>query len=104
MLYKRNSWKSVVLTGYGLLVLIAGIVYVPCYEVWGPERNVDRYSYHFLFQLSRGAYTINGFRVTYEIDFARVLYTIGVLTLLAATAWLLLATWSREDQKTAEAD
>ncbi|MCC3371779.1 hypothetical protein [Cohnella sp. REN36] len=104
MLDKRNSWKSVVLIGYGLLVLIAGIFYVPCYEVWGPERNVDKYSYHFRFQLSRGTYTINGFRVTYEIDFARVLYTMGVLTLLAATVWLLLATWSREDRDTAAAD
>ncbi|MBB6672822.1 hypothetical protein [Cohnella nanjingensis] len=98
MLDKRVSSKSIILILYAIVVFLAGVAFVPCYEVWGPEREINNYRYVFLFQLNRGSYTINGFHVTYQIDFARVLFTIGIVTLLVAVLWLILETWHKEDR------
>jgi len=97
MLEKRMRAPGVIIIIYLVIIFFLGVVFVPCFEVWGPEKNINGYGYVFLFSLNRRA-TVNGFEVYYVIDYLRTLYTTGIVTLIAAGILLLLRTWKKEDK------
>lgn len=103
MMKKKITSKGIILILYIAVILLVGVVFVPSYAVWGPEKNIHSYSYVFLFDLMKDRYSVNGFDVYYQIDIIRVLFTIGIVTLITAAIWKLIAMWDQEDQKNKEA-
>ncbi|XEC93099.1 hypothetical protein AB6A23_17160 [Paenibacillus tarimensis] len=97
MIDRKISLKGVILIVYGIFIFFAGVLFVPCYEVWGPERNEGSLHYVFLFHIKDADHIINGFPVMYQIDYARVLYTIGIISLIHFVIWMLISLWERED-------
>jgi len=97
MLEKRISASGMIIILYLIIIFFLGVIFVPCFEVWGPEKNINGYGYIFLFNLESSE-TVNGFGVFYVIDYVRTLYTIGIVTLIAAGLLVLLRTWEKEDK------
>ncbi|CAM4481749.1 hypothetical protein [Paenibacillus tarimensis] len=97
MLKNRISPKSIVLVVYLAIIILEGVVFIPAAEVWGPDDSIHGYTYTFLFNLVKDSTEVNGFNVAYKIDIIRLLYTIGITTLIAAVVWALLSLWEKED-------
>ncbi|MCE5170819.1 hypothetical protein LQV63_16055 [Paenibacillus profundus] len=98
MIDNKISPKGILLILYLIVIIFVGVVFVPCYEVWGAEKNVHDVGYTFLFKTMDWS-TVNGFKVYYEINYARLIYTIGIVTLIASIIWMLLLLWEKEDRR-----
>jgi hypothetical protein len=69
---------------------LVGIIFVPCYEIWGTEKNISGHYYIFLFKLMEERAEHNGFPILYDIDYPRIIYSIGVITIITTAIWILL--------------
>lgn len=96
---RKISKKSILLVTYIVIIFIAGIIFVPSYHVWGPENNIRDYSYVFIFNSVADRLEVNGFQVRYQIDYLKVFYTIGIITLIFVAFWKLFSLWDQEDIK-----
>lgn len=96
---RKISRRSILLICYIVVILFTSVIYIPSFEVWGPEKNINGYRYVFLYNLIVDRVEINGFQVFYQIDYLRTIYTIGVITLIFFSAWKLLVLWDKEDKE-----
>jgi len=96
---KSISKRSILLIIYIVLIFFVGIIFVPCFEVWGPEKNISGYNYVFIFNSVVDRTEINGFLVLYQIDYLRIAYTIGIITLIFYSVWRLFGLWDQEDSR-----
>ncbi|OPA73820.1 hypothetical protein BVG16_27475 [Paenibacillus selenitireducens] len=99
MLNKSISAKSILIIVYIIILIVFGLLLVPHYEVWGPEKNIHGYSYHTIFSLIDHKQTVNGFVVIYQLDYVKQIFIIGVLSALCTAVWLLLTQWEKEDHR-----
>ncbi|TYP75445.1 hypothetical protein [Paenibacillus methanolicus] len=67
---------------YLLLMLVFGILMVPQRGVWGPQEEVYNVTYAPIWMLAKPRMDVNGYMVVYELDVARLLVTLLVITLV----------------------
>ncbi|WP_055106803.1 hypothetical protein [Paenibacillus ihumii] len=85
-----NKYQRILLGGYGLCVVVFGLLVVPAYVTWGQERNIATLEYIPIWKLLKENLQVNGFTPIYEIDYGRVLLIIGVLSILTTVLCLIL--------------
>ena len=98
-LNNKISRKSILLILYLAIIFITSILFIPSFAVWGPEKYISGYNYVFLFNLIVDREGVNGSPIFYQIDYLRILYTIGVSTLIFLGIWKLFTLWDKEDMK-----
>lgn len=96
---KKITRKSILLICYLVVIIFSSIVFIPSFEVWGPDKEIRGYSFIFIFDLVVDKVIVNGFEVFNQIDYLRTLYTIGIITLVFLIVWILFTLWDKEDQK-----
>ncbi|MFB9326727.1 hypothetical protein ACFFSY_12450 [Paenibacillus aurantiacus] len=67
---------------YMLLMLVFGILLVPQRGVWGPQEEIHNVVYAPIWMLVKPRWEVNGYPVVYELDVARLLVTLLVITLI----------------------
>ena len=78
------------LYSYLIAIIVKGVLLVPCYLVYGPEKSIEGYYYVPLFFLNKYNHRINGFTPIYELDILRVIYEVGIITLIFYVIYLIL--------------
>lgn len=83
--------KNIMLLFYLVTIVIKGVLLVPSYLVYGSTlKEVEGLYYVPLWLLMEKKHLINGFKPIYEIDLFRVIYELGMLTLIFYILYLLL--------------
>jgi uncharacterized membrane protein len=101
---KKISFKTILLISYLITLLVIGVFFVPNFEVWGPAKEIKGYSYKFIFNIVNNQELVNGYKVLYQIDYIRQLYTIAIITLLFAVIWKVITLWEKEDKVAEKVD
>ncbi len=85
-----NIKRKILLIGYSIALLFAGILSVPVKSIWGLKRYIDTYKYVPIWKLVDTNYSINGENPVFEIDISRLVITLIVITLITAVLYLVL--------------
>lgn len=93
-----NLYQKILLVAYGILIIIFGFLHVPTYLVWGPEKNISTKMYEPVWKLVQEKHYINGFTPMYQIDYGRVLFIIGLFTLVTLVIYLILAEMNKTEK------
>lgn len=91
--------QRILLGVYGGLIFVFGILCVPAYAIWGPEKNILTFELVPIWKLVKHDHEVNGFTPFYQLDYGRVILVIGVLTLITAVFYLILGKNERSKQK-----
>ncbi|MCM3745186.1 hypothetical protein M3193_13685 [Sporosarcina luteola] len=75
---------------YFVLIFCIGVLFVPVSLKWGPNLEFHSKKYVPLWQLQTQHFTIDGYNPIYELDIMRLIYEIGIVTLLVYILYLIL--------------
>ncbi|MDR0268394.1 hypothetical protein [Paenibacillus sp.] len=73
--------REVLMSVYLVVIFVVGVLFVPVTEKWGPDLKIETKKFVPLWQLVDHR-TIDSFTPLYEIDIVRVIYAIGIATLM----------------------
>lgn len=88
--------KKFILSLYLMVVVVVGIVFVPVTEKWGPELKVDTKKFVAIWELVDHHKRIDGYVPIYDLDIIRVIFEIGIATLIA---YLLIFITNKKENK-----
>lgn len=89
----KEKIKSLFLTIYLIVLIILGILFVPCYSVFGSksEYNIESLSYVPFWKLINKKLVVNGFTLRYDLCLSRLLYQLFIATLIIYILYLLVS-------------
>ncbi|AJS59185.1 hypothetical protein [Paenibacillus sp. IHBB 10380] len=82
--------KKILLSIYLILVSIVGVLRVPVILRWGPDQKIDQEKYAPLWQLQDEYLTISNYTPRYQLDLIRLIYELGIITLILFVVYLIL--------------
>lgn len=82
--------KKILLSIYFVIIFCIGVLFVPVSLKWGP--HLEFYDKRFvpLWQLQSQHFIIDDYYPIYELDIIRLVYAIGIVTLLILILYLVL--------------
>lgn len=82
--------KKILLSSYFVIIFCIGILFVPVSLKWGPNLEFYDKKYVPLWRLHTQEFQVNEYYPIYELDIMRILYEIGIVTLLIFILYLIL--------------
>jgi len=82
--------KKILLSGYFIIISCIGILFVPVSLKWGPQLEFYDKRYVPLWQLQSKEFQVDDYYPIYELDILRIVYEIGIVTLLLFIIYLIL--------------
>jgi len=80
--------KRIFLSIYLIVITVLGVFKVPVTVVWGEEMRYHSKKYVSLWEL-QGEHQVNEFFVTYQLDYLRLLFELGIATLIVYVMYLI---------------
>lgn len=82
--------KKILLSSYFLIISCIGILFVPVSLKWGPQLEFYGKRYVPLWQLQSQELQVDDYYPIYELDIVRIVFEIGIVTLLFFILYLIL--------------
>lgn len=82
--------EKFLLSGYFLIIFCIGVLFVPVSLKWGPQLEFYDKKYVPLWRLHTQQFKVDDYYPIYELDIMRIVYEIGIVTLLFFILYLLL--------------
>lgn len=80
--------KRIFLSIYLIVIIFLGVLKVPVTVVWGEEMKYHSKKYVSLWEL-QGEHRVNEFFVAYQLDYFRLLFELGIATLIVYVLYLI---------------
>ncbi|AWE06043.1 hypothetical protein DCE79_11250 [Lysinibacillus sp. 2017] len=82
--------KKILLSGYFIIIFCIGILFVPVSLKWGPHLEFYDKRYAPIWQLHTKEFQVDDYYPTYELDIMRIVYEIGIVSLLIFILYFIL--------------
>lgn len=82
--------KKILLSSYFIIIFCIGVLFVPVSLKWGPHLEFYDKRYVPLWQLHTREVEVDDYYPIYELDIMRIVYEIGIVSLLIFILYLIL--------------